>query len=553
MEYTNYNIPIEVVLFSGGVNLLLGIYIYLFAYQLSNKTDISAKYLAYICFAIFNWTLWTIIQTINILPSYSIGLLYISNIFIFFSFITIIHLFVFFAIYFARNNEVSTKYQFLHYPYILVALLILTPQIGILKLDMESPISYQSIPYYILCLYSISYIILYIKILIDKHKTIHNKNIKNNIQLFLIFPSLGVLIGLITNIIFPSILNDISLVYYGPVAILIVVVTIFISIFKYKLFHINIPVVKLLITLIITLILLIMRFAIIDNSILRQLQTNILFTIIFTGIYIFLTREVYMGLKKQIVLNIKQKELEVALDSKNSFLQNSSHQFRTPLTVILGYLGMITNKENPNYEFNKAALEDLNKTYISAKNLNEIINDVLAANDVNSGKFGLSMQDRVNLSQLIQDIINEKQELLDSASTKVNFKMKGKNILATIDYVKIKEAINNIFDNAIFYGKGQVDILINYEIDNFFSISIKDNGVGITVDDFKKIWKKFERGKKSSQINPNGSGLGLYLAKKIITQHGGDITVESDGLNQGSNFILTIPKNIDTDLIKYKS
>lgn len=553
MEYTNNIIPMEIVIFSGGTNLLLGVYIYLFAYKLSNKTDIAAKYLSYICFAIFNWILWTTIQTIYILPLDNIWLIYISNALIYFSFITIIQLLVFFAIYFTRDTQSSTKYQFLNYPYILVILLILIPQMGILRLDTENPIAYQSISYYVLFLYYISYIILYFKILIDKYKTIHNVDVKNNIQLFLIFPILSILISLLTNIILPSTLQETSFIYYGPAAILIFVGTILISIFKYKLFHINIPVANILMTLIITFILLIMRFAMIDNSILRQLQTNILFAIIFTGIYIFLTREVYIGLKKQILLNLKKKELEVALDSKNSFLQNSSHQFRTPLTVILGYLGMITSKENPKYKLNKAALEDLNKTYISAKNLNEIINDVLTANDVNTGKFGVTLQDGVDLRQLIQDIIDEKKELLHSMSTKVNFKIKGHNISSTVDYVKIKEAINNIFDNAIFYGKGQIDILLDYTLDNVFNISIKDNGVGITSTDAKRIWQKFERGKKSPQINPNGSGLGLYLAKQIITQHGGDITVESDGSNKGSKFILTIPKNVNLVMTKSKS
>jgi signal transduction histidine kinase len=549
MDYINQIIPVEVVIFSGITHLVLGIYIYLFAYKLSNKNYIAAKYLSYICFAVFNWILWIIIQDLYIIPLENILTLYITNVLIYFSFITIIQSFVFFAISF-NNKKNSKKYNFLNYPYILGILLIFIPQIGILRLDTNNPIAYNSIAYYILFLYAISYCILYIKVFIDKYNTIHNKNIQNNIQLFLTLPILGLLLTLISNIIIPSILQDTSFIYYGPVFMLMFVVTIFVSIFKYKLFYINLPVANLLITLIFTLILLIMRFSLIDNSVLRQLQTNILFTFIFAWIYIFLTREVYIGLKKQILLNAKKKELEVALDSKNSFLQNSSHQFRTPLTVILGYLGMIINKENPKYELNKVALEDLNKTYISAKNLNEIINDVLAANDVNTGKFGVRIQDSVDLKKIIQSIIVEKKELLYSKSTKVNLKSKGKNTFANIDCTKIKEAINNIFDNAVFYGKGQVDILINYERKDFFSISIKDNGVGITADDTKKIWKKFERGKKSPQINPNGSGLGLYLAKQIITQHGGEITVESDGFNKGSTFILTIPKNISLNLKK---
>jgi signal transduction histidine kinase len=347
---------------------------------------------------------------------------------------------------------------------------------------------------------------------------------------------------LITNIIIPSILSNTASIYYGPVFMLIFVLTVLVSIFKYKLIYISTPVDKLVITLMITLILFLMRFSIIDNNILHQLQANIVFTFIFSWIYIFLTREVYIGFKNQILLNNKKRELEVVLASKNSFLQNSSHQFRTPLTVILGYLGMIVNKENPKYELNNTTKDDLNKAYISAKNLNDIINDVLTVNDVNAGKFGVDIKDNIDLKQLINSIIYEKKELLSDKNTNVNLIVKGNQSTVKIDSNKVKEAINNIFDNAIFYGKGQIDILINYEINDFFEISIKDNGVGITASDAKKIWKKFERGKKSPQINPNGSGLGLYLAKQIIVQHGGEINVESEGLNKGSAFIIRIPK-----------
>lgn len=541
MEYINNIIPIEVLIFSAVSNLVVGIYIYLFAYKLSNKNYTSAKYLAYICFGIFNWVLWIIIQNQYIIPLKEVWSLYITNVLIYLSLINIIQVFVLFAISF-NKKQISRKYQFLKYPYILSILLVLIPQIGILRLDINNPVAYNSISYYILFLYYISYLILYIKILANKYNTISIKNTHSNIQLFLVLPPLGIFMTIITNIIIPSILQNTSLLYYGPVFMLILIITIFVGIFKYRLFYINIPVANLLITLIITLILLIIRFSIIDNSILSQLQTNILFAFIFTFIYIFLTREVYIGLTNQILLNSKKKELEIALDAKNHFLQNSSHQFRTPLTVILGYLGMIINKENPKYELNKVALEDLNKTYISAKNLNEIINDVLAANDVNTGKFGVKIQDKVDLKKLIKSIINEKKELLSNKSTQVNLQIKGQNAIVLIDCSKIKEAINNIFDNAIFYGKGKIEITIDYTYKDLIKILIQDNGVGITASDAKKIWKKFERGKKSPQINPNGSGLGLYLARQIILEHRGDIIVESEGFNKGSKFIITLPK-----------
>jgi signal transduction histidine kinase len=480
-----------------------------------------------------------------------ISLLNICLIIIYFSFITTIQSLVFFAVTFNKSKR-SKKYNFLIYPYILTLFLIWIPKFGILQLNIKNTIDYNSVAYYIVSLYTISYLILYIKIFIHKYKISKNKKVKEHIQLFLTLPSIGLFMVFLTNIISPVIFANTHLSYFGPIFISIFSITVLVSIYKYKLLYVSTPVDKLIITLIITLILLLIRFSIIDSSIAQQIQTNIVFTIIFSWIYIFLTREVYIGFTKQILLNEKKIELETALASKNTFLQSASHQFRTPLTVILGYLDMIVGKENPKYELNNTAKDDLNKAYISAKNLNDIINDVLAVNDVNSGKFGVSINDNIDLKNLMESIIYEKKELLSNKNTNVDLKIRGKQYMAKLDLTKMKEAINNIFDNAVFYGKGQIDILIDYQLKDFFSISIKDNGVGITASDSKKIWKKFERGKRSPQINPNGSGLGLYLAKQIITQHGGEITVESKGFNKGSIFTIKIPKIVSVPSPKIK-
>lgn len=545
MEYTNQFLPVGLVIFSGVANFVLGIYIYLFAYKLSNKNYLSAKYFSYICFSIFNWTTWIVLNNIYVYKLGNVFITYISNAMMYISLIIIIQSLVLFSISFPNNTRISKDYNFLRYPFIIILILIIIPGVGLLSLDNNTPsVLYHSIAYYILIGYILSYFILGIKILINKYRFYSKKKIKNNLSLILFSAIISVVFGFITNILIPFIYNDINFIYYGPVFTLFIFIAVIIGLLRYNLFNIHIQAVSILFTLIITLMLLIMRFSIIDNRILEQFQMSILFILMFSILYIFLTREVYIGFQKQILLDSKKKELELALDAKSNFLKNSSHQFRTPLTVILGYLGMIINKENSKYELNKTAIEDLKKTYISAKNLNNIINDVLTANDVNTVKFGVNIKDSVDFRNLIKSIIYEKQELLSNKSTKVNFKVKGKYSLALIDCAKIKEAINNIFDNAIFYGKGLIDINLDFSKKDFFEISIKDNGIGITAIDAKRIWKKFERGKRSPQINPNGSGLGLYLAKQILVQHGGDIVVYSDGLNKGSKFIITIPKNI---------
>lgn len=544
MEYTSQLLPVGLVVFSGVINFVVGIYIYIFSYSLSKKKYLSAKYLAYACFFIFSWTTWVVLYNLYFIDLNNKLLLYFANVCIHLSFISIVQSFLSFVISFESTVKNRYKYKFLNYPYILVFSLIVIPELGLFNILSDSElVTYNNLQYYIMTTYIISYIILYIKILHIKYSKLKNVNNKVNIILISISAILAISFIFISNIILPMLFHNISFIYYYPVFTSFIIFAIFIGMLKYKLFYIKIPVVSLLSTLIVTILLLTIRFYTIDNIIKDNFQTTLLFIFMFTCLYIFLTREIYIGFKTQLILDLKKKELENALDSKNNFLKNSSHQFRTPLTVILGYLGMIVNKEDSKYEINKKALEDLKKTYISAKNLNDIINDVLAANDVNTGKFGVNIRDNVNLRKLIKSIISEKQELLTSKSIKVNFEVKGKNSVALIDCAKVKEALNNIFDNAVFYGKGQIYIALDSSSKDFFSISIQDNGVGITSSDAKIIWLKFERGKRSPQINPNGSGLGLYLAKQIINKHGGDITVHSDGLNKGSKFTITIPKN----------
>lgn len=536
-------LSIGLLILSGFANLVIGIYIYLFAYKLSNGKYLSARYFSYICFAIFNWSLWVGLRTIYFYPMESIWGVYVSNVIIYLSIVTVVQSLVFFAIAFNTNIRQMKKYQFFYYPYIFILMLILIPNWGVFNIDIQYPVNYKSAAYYMFLVYIISYMFLYGTILRHRYKSADNAQSRTNMLLVLIGTVLSLLTAFVTNVLIPFLYSDLTFVYYGPVATLFLSFMVIFAMLKYKLFHIKLPIAGLLITLIITIILLIVRFFLVDGSSITSVQFNFLVIFMFGFLYIFLTREVYLGAKNQLLLDSKQRQLETILDSKNDFLKNSSHQFRTPLTVILGYLGMIINKENPKYDLNQIAIDDLSKTYASAKNLNEIINDVLDSNDVNTGRFGINIRDDINLVTLIEDIIDEKNDLLDQKETTVKIRSIGKEFDAFVDRGKLKEGLNNIIDNAIFYGNGKITINIDSKDKKFFQIQIKDNGVGISRAEAQNIWKKFERGKKSALINPNGSGLGLYLTKQIMIKHGGDVVANSEGRNKGSIFTLTIPKD----------
>lgn len=193
-------------------------------------------------------------------------------------------------------------------------------------------------------------------------------------------------------------------------------------------------------------------------------------------------------------------------------------------------------------------MTDLKKAYVSSQNLNDIINDMLSANEVNTGKFGVSIKDLITVEDLMKSIIESKQNILVNHNTTVHFVSKGKAQKVTVDKNKLKEAINNIFDNSIYYGGGKVEVVVDNTSKGIIKLKIKDNGIGLTQDDLKVIWKKFERGKRSSAVNPNGSGLGLYLAKKILEEHQGDLIGESEGKDKGSLFTFIIPTSITSSL-----
>ena len=106
-----------------------------------------------------------------------------------------------------------------------------------------------------------------------------------------------------------------------------------------------------------------------------------------------------------------------------------------------------------------------------------------------------------------------------------------------------EEVIVNILDNAVKYSPSKTAITIRVsELLSYVMIEIQDQGIGISPSEFQNIFKRFYRGNSPEIKDTNGSGVGLYLARKIIEQQGGTICAKSSGSHTGSNFILTLPK-----------
>ncbi len=234
--------------------------------------------------------------------------------------------------------------------------------------------------------------------------------------------------------------------------------------------------------------------------------------------------------------NVELKRMD---KSKSEFVSIASHQLRTPLTAIKGYLSMITDgtygKVPPKIR------EKMKNVFESNERLIRLVNELLSLSRIETGKIKLEPEklDLQNIvKQVIDDlrIVSKKNDLCLKLS-----KPKKKLPEMMIDEWKIRQVLINLIDNALKYTvKGGVAITIKKE-ENNAKIEICDTGEGMEKEELEKMFKSFSRGKAGNRLSSEGSGLGLYIARKFVEMHDGKIWAESEGKRKGSCFHILLP------------
>lgn len=264
-----------------------------------------------------------------------------------------------------------------------------------------------------------------------------------------------------------------------------------------------------------------------------------------------LIRTVSQNQKAYFLKIVKDRTREKnILKSKSEFISVAAHQLRTPVTAINWVFENLTNiaKEKSLPLETKDLIQQGQE--VAQRSL-KIINDLLDVAKIEEGRFGYNFE-KTNLNQFIQDILINLKPLAEYYGVTLEFKPISQPNEAWIDVIKLNIALSNLIDNAIRYNvkNGRVEISIEKIINQpYLKINIKDTGLGIPETEIDKLFTKFYRGSNVVRIEPNGSGLGLFITKNIIHQHGGEIGVESE-LNRGSTFYFTLP--LDKSLIPTK-
>lgn len=232
--------------------------------------------------------------------------------------------------------------------------------------------------------------------------------------------------------------------------------------------------------------------------------------------------------------NMMANELQHLEEMRRGFVANVSHELRSPLTSIIGYLDGIIDGTIPDSERNKY----LRVVKSESERLSRLVSDLLNLAELEAGiKLNLRNFD---INELIRRVLIKLEGKIDARGLDVAVDFAKDYMYVEADPDRIEQVLINLLDNAIKFSKEAGRIAINtYQKDGLAYVSVEDNGIGIKEEDLPFIWDRFYKADKSRESKVEGSGLGLSIVKSIIESHGGDINVESR-YGQGTKFIFTL-------------
>jgi len=243
--------------------------------------------------------------------------------------------------------------------------------------------------------------------------------------------------------------------------------------------------------------------------------------------------EVDKATKELKIANIQLRKLDRA---KSEFISIASHQLRTPLTVIKGYLSMIDQKDFGQVPAKLA--NPLDRVYKSTLRIIGLVEDLLNVSRIESGRMKFDFE-MVDVNDLVKEVFDELEQHAKNKGLTFSYLKPTKNIPAVkLDRNKVREVIMNLMDNAIKYTEHGSVIVGLEKLDDHVRFSVKDTGRGIAPDEMPLLFQKFSRAKGVQLVHTEGTGLGLYIAKKILQKHHAKIWAESAGAGKGSAFII---------------
>ncbi|MCD6429289.1 HAMP domain-containing histidine kinase, partial [bacterium] len=360
-----------------------------------------------------------------------------------------------------------------------------------------------------------------------------NETQKIQIKLTALGILLFLLLAVSTNLFIPR-LFKIDLGNIGPAFSFIMVGFMGYAIGRYKLFELKIIASEIIIVLIWTILLI--QIIVAENTFWKVVGSCVL--IIFSILGYSLIKSIYKEIEFRKKLQKAYQELQKLDKAKTEFLSIASHQLRTPLSILKGYLSMLL--EGTYGRLPSKIYPVIQNLFNTNEQLIKLVNDLLNISRIEAGKISVNKKE-VDIEKFISSIVQEIQPEAQQKGLEVKYKNTCPVKKILLDPSKIQQVILNILDNAIKYTqKGGITIETTQR-DSSLLIKIKDTGVGMTKEETQRIFESFRRGDAGQKMWTGGSGLGLYVAKKFVEMHNGKIWAESEGPGKGSTFYIELP------------
>ncbi|HEY0896149.1 MAG TPA: PAS domain-containing sensor histidine kinase, partial [Sphingobacteriaceae bacterium] len=253
--------------------------------------------------------------------------------------------------------------------------------------------------------------------------------------------------------------------------------------------------------------------------------------------------------RKNIESRLIRKEAElmqsrVLDEKKDEFLGIASHELKTPLTTVKAYL-QLALLEASRTQPDSRIVGFLEKANVNTEKLSYLINELLDVSKIRSGKLELS-RERVNLNGYLQNLLESLQFI--TPTHRIVFTGESPGCMVEIDPLRMEQVITNFISNAAKYSPGKDLIRVACSCANGHAvISVQDFGIGIPEDQLPNLFNRFFRVQDIAS-GFSGLGIGLFIAREIVTRHGGTIRVESRP-DEGSTFFISIPLSPDQDAI----
>jgi signal transduction histidine kinase len=234
-------------------------------------------------------------------------------------------------------------------------------------------------------------------------------------------------------------------------------------------------------------------------------------------------------------------QLKVLDKMKSEFVSIASHQLRSPLTSVRGYASMLL--EGSFGALSPKAKEAVERIHESSRFMASSVEDYLNVSRIQAGNMKYEYSD-FNLKDVAMHTVDDTRQIALKKGLLLTFKSDlTKQGIVHADIGKTRQVIDNLINNSLKYTpKGSINVFVRDDVKlKKIYVEISDTGIGMASHTLENIFGKFERASNANEVNVTGTGLGLYIARKMAREMGGDVTAFSEGENKGSTFRIELP------------